>query len=125
MLVEDAARHGTGNAPCRTAFTTAFPPQGVITMSKRDDYVEAMKTQLDELNTKMDTLEAKAQEAKESAREKYREEMSKLRRQSQLTIAKLDEIKVAGEDTWQPLVAEMEKTRDAFKHSFHYFKSQL
>jgi peptidoglycan hydrolase CwlO-like protein len=94
-------------------------------MSKRDAYIEKMKTQLDELNAKMSELEAKAQEAKEDARAKYKEEMAKLTKQSKLAVAKLEEIKAAGEDTWETMVTEMEKIRDAFKHSFNYFKSQL
>ena len=94
-------------------------------MSKRDVYIEKMKQQLDELNAKMSKLEAKAQEAKDDAREKYKEEMSKLRQQSKLAVAKLDELTAAGEDTWETLVAEMEKIRDALIHSFNYFKSQL
>lgn len=94
-------------------------------MSKRDAYVEKMKLQLDELNSKMDKLEAKAKAAKEDARDKYKEEMGKLRQQSKLAVAKLDELKAAGEDTWETMVAEMEKVRDAFTHAFHYFKSQL
>lgn len=94
-------------------------------MSKRDDYIEKMKLQLDELNAKMSRVELKAKEAKEDARDKYREEMDKLRAQSKIAVAKLDEIKAAGEDTWENMVTEMEKVRDAFKHSFNYFKSQL
>lgn len=93
--------------------------------AKRDEYVAKMKLQLDELNAKMDKLEAKASEAREDARAKYKEEMSKLRQQSKLAKGKLDELKAAGEDSWDVMVAEMEKLRDAFKHSFNYFKSQL
>ena len=94
-------------------------------MSKRDAYIEKMKLQLDGLNVKMGEVEAKAQEAKDDARAKYKEEMGKLEHQSKLAVAKLEEIKSAGEDTWASMVAEMEKVRDAFKHSFSYFKSQL
>jgi len=94
-------------------------------MSKRDEYVAKMKLQLDELNAKMGELEAKAKEAKEDARDKYKEEMGKLRHQSKLAAAKLDELKASGEDKWEAIVAEMEKIRDAFTHSFNYFKSQL
>ncbi len=94
-------------------------------MSKRDAYIEKMKDQLDELNSKMSELEAKAQEAKDDARAKYKEEMKKLSKQSKLAVAKLEEIRSAGEDTWESMVTEMEKVRDAFKHSFNYFKSQL
>lgn len=94
-------------------------------MSTRDEYIAKMKLQLDELNAKMNELEAKAQEAKTDVRTKYREEMRKLRHQSKLAIAKLDELRAAGESSWEALVAEMEKIRDAFTHSFHYFKSQI
>lgn len=94
-------------------------------MSKRDDYIAKMKLQLDELDAQMSKLEAKAQVAKDDARDKYKEEMAKLRQQSTLAKGKLDDLKAAGEDKWDALVAEMEKVRDAFKHSFSYFKSQL
>ncbi len=94
-------------------------------MSKRDAYIEKMKKQLDELNAKMSKLETKTQDAKDDARAKYKEEMSKLRKQSKLAIAKLEEIQAVGEDKWESMVTEMDKVLDAFKHSFNYFKSQL
>jgi hypothetical protein len=34
-------------------------------------------------------------------------------------------MKTASEETWETMVTEMEKVRDAFTHSFHYFKSQV
>ena len=94
-------------------------------MSKQEVYIAKMKHQLDELDAKMGKLEAKAQEAKENARDKYREEMDKLRQQSRLAKGKLAELVAAGEDSWETMVTEMEKIRDAFVHSFKYFKSQL
>lgn len=94
-------------------------------MKTREDYIAKMKLQLDELDAKMSRVEAKAQEAREDARDKYKEEMVKLRQQSTLAKAKLDDLKAAGADKWDALVAEMEKVSDAFKHSFSYFKSQL
>ncbi len=94
-------------------------------MTKRDEYTAKMKLQLDELNLKMDQLEAKAKEAREDAREKYRAEMTKLRHQSSLAVAKMNEFAAAGEDSWEKMVDEVEKVRDAFVHSFSYFKSQV
>ena len=91
-------------------------------MTKRDAYVAKMKLQLDELNAKISELEAKAQEAKEDARAKYKEEVSKLRHQSKHADAKHDDLKAAGEETWETMVGEMEKVRDAFIHSYNYFK---
>ena len=84
-----------------------------------------MKLQLDELNTKIDSLETKAVEATQQAREQYHAEMLKLRDQSKAARAQLDQMVAAGEDSWDKMVAEMEKVRDAFVHSFSYFKSQL
>ena len=94
-------------------------------MTKRDEYIQKMKSQLDELNAKMDDVEAKAKDAKEEALAKYREEVARLRHQSKVAAAKLEELKSAGEDRWEAMVAEMDKLRDAFIHSFHYFKSQI
>ena len=94
-------------------------------MSNRDVYIAKMKLQLDELNGQMSILEAKAKEAREDARARYQEEMAKLRDQSKLAQGKLDTMKSATEEAWDATVAEMEKVRDAFVHSFSYFKSQI
>ena len=96
-----------------------------MSSTKREEYIEKIKLQLDEANVKMSELEAKAQQAKADAREKYDEEMGKLRQKSDLAMAKLEELKAAGEDSWDAMVAEMEKIREAFVHSFNYFKSQV
>jgi predicted RNase H-like nuclease (RuvC/YqgF family) len=94
-------------------------------MTKREEYIEKMKLQLDELDNKMDKLEAKATAAKEDVRAKYKEEITKLREQSKLAKGKLQEVKAASEDKWEAVVAEMDKVRNAVIHSFNYFKSQL
>ena len=95
------------------------------TTTKREEYTAKMKLQLDELNAKIDMLEAKTKEARADARAKYKAEVSKLRHNSELAVAKLNEITAAGEDNWEKMVVEMEKVRDAFTSSFHYFKSQF
>ena len=94
-------------------------------MTKRDEYIQKMKSQLDGLNAKMDEVAAKAKDAKEEARAKYKNEVAGLRHQSKVAAAKLEELKAAGADRWEAMVAEMDKMRDAFVHSFHYFKSQI
>lgn len=94
-------------------------------MTTRDTYINKMKLQLDDLNLQMDKLEAKAQEAREDVRDKYRAEMAKVRAQSKLAMAKLEELQASGESTWDAMVTESEKIRAAFVNSFHYFKSQV
>ena len=94
-------------------------------MSKRDEYIAKMKTQLDEMNAQIDVLAEKSDHAKKDVKEKYAQEMADLRAQSAKARAKLDELKNAGEDRWENLVTEMDKVRDAFKHSYTYFKAQF
>ena len=90
-------------------------------MSKREEYVAKMELQLDKLNAQMGELEAKAQEAKEDARKNYKEEMGKLGQKTKLAMAKLDELKSASEDSWETLVADMEKMNEVLTHSFLSF----
>ena len=94
-------------------------------MSKKDLYIAKMNLQIAELNETMHDLEAKAKDARDDAREKYKEEMNKLREQSKLAGQKLETLKTTAEDGWDGMVEEMEKVRDAFTSSFHYFKSQM
>ncbi len=94
-------------------------------MSKRDEYIEKMKQQLDELNDQLGKLELKAQAANEELHVKYSEQIDDLRKMSGAAQQKMDEIRQAGEDRWESLVEEGEKVHKAFVHSFNYFKSQL
>ncbi|HSN79500.1 MAG TPA: hypothetical protein VLR44_03890 [Rhodoferax sp.] len=95
-------------------------------MTTKDVYIETMKAQLDELDAKMNKLDAKAKEAKADAHDAYLEEMRKLRYQSKVANAKLEELKAAAsQDNWDAMVKEADKVREAFVHSFNYFKSQV
>jgi predicted nucleic acid-binding Zn-ribbon protein len=94
-------------------------------MTKRDEYVAKMKSQLDDMNTQLDKLAAKSKSATEEMQAKYKQEMADLRAQSGKANAKLDDMRKAGEDAWENMIAEMDKIGDAFKHSYNYFKSQF
>jgi len=126
MLEFHAVMHAAVTPRNASAHGTHFGQlQGNTMTSKKSVYIEKMKSQLDELNASMNKLDAKTEEAKADARDMYLEEMRKLRHQSKLAVAKLDDIKLASEESWEAMVTEMEKVRDAFTHSFHYFKSQV
>lgn len=95
-------------------------------MSKsRDQFVAAMKAQIDETNAMLDDLEKKAKKAGAEAQAKYEQQIASLQEQSDEAQKKLKQIAAAGEDAWKDMIAEAEKLRDAFIHSFNYFKSQL
>jgi chromosome segregation ATPase len=94
-------------------------------MHSRNEYIEKVKLQLDELNASLTQIEARAQEARADARATYHSEMDKLRVQSKHALAKLEEISNSTEEGWEKASAEMEKVRNAFVHAFSYFKSQV
>jgi hypothetical protein len=94
-------------------------------MSKRDEFVEAMKRQLDLTNAQIDELEARLQSGQEKFSATYDEQMAQLRAASAAVMKKIDEIRSAGDERWESLVAEGEKVQKALVHSFNYFKSQL
>lgn len=87
-------------------------------MPQKTEYITKMENQLEKLNLKMTELAAEAQEAKEEAREAYKEKVAKLRQQSKVATAKLEELKTASEDSWGTMVTDMEKMHDSFTHSF-------
>ncbi len=91
----------------------------------REDYAAKIKLQLDELNACVDVLETRVHEAKAEVRASYRSELAKLRHQSELASTQLAQIKTSGEASWDSMVLEMDKVRDAFMHSLNYFKSQF
>jgi hypothetical protein len=94
-------------------------------MSKRDEYVEMMKKQLDELNVQIGELEAKAQAGQEGLKKEYEEQLANMKEHSQAAVMKLNELKSAGEEKWDELIAEGDKVYKAFVHSVNYFKSQI
>lgn len=91
----------------------------------REEYSTKIKLQLDELNAKVDVMEAKMQLARAEVRSTYHGELVKLRLQSDQASEKLAQMQASGEEAWDQMVLEMDKVRDAFVHSFNYFKAQI
>jgi hypothetical protein len=94
-------------------------------MSKRDEYVEKMKHHLDGLNAQFKKLEAKGHAEQADFRVKHAKQIAELNAHYDAGLVKMDEIKSASKDKWESLVVEGDKTQEAFKHSYHYFKSQM
>jgi|GEM_PF-3162661 ABC-type phosphate transport system auxiliary subunit len=87
-------------------------------MPQKIEYIAKMEQQLEKLNLKMTQLAADAQVAKDEARDAYKEKVTKLRQQSKVAAAKLEELKTSSEDSWGTMVTDMEKMHDSFTHSF-------
>jgi len=93
--------------------------------NQRDQFVEKMKKQLDDINAQLTKFEEQADEAGEEARANYDAQVDKLREQAKNMQVKLDEFRGASEDSWDRMMEETRKIRDAFIHSFNYFRSEI
>lgn len=94
-------------------------------MSKRDEVIQKMKAQLDEVNAQLDKMENQAKSGQQQLGQKYDEQVAHLRSSSRDAKKKLDEMKAAGDNKWKEVAAEAEKVQKALVHSFNYFRSQL
>jgi len=94
-------------------------------MSKRDEFVERLKHQLDDTNRRLDELEAKAKAGREQLGKAYDTQVASLRASAATLRDRIDDIVAAGDEKWEALVDEAEKVQKALVRSFNYFKSQL
>ena len=94
-------------------------------MSRRDEFVEAMKAQLDDMNEQIDQMESRLTEHREKFGAVYDEQLEQIKASSRAVKRKIDEIRAAGDERWEALVVEGEKIQKALVRSFNYFKSQL
>lgn len=91
----------------------------------RDEFVQKLKDQLDELNGEVDKLEARYDAAESDVRERYREQLADAKTQRARAEKKLQEVRAAGEDAWEDLKGDAEYTWKAFRDSVSYFKSRF
>ena len=94
-------------------------------MSKKDEYVEKMKKQLDGWSTDIDELQVKASLAKAELKTRYEEQIADLRKKRQEGESRLNQIKAAADDSWETLKNETERTWGALKAAVNEFKSRM
>lgn len=94
-------------------------------MSRREELIEKLKHQLDQLNEQIEEFEQKGRKATGEARQEYERQMEKLREMARPATDKLAELRSTGEEQWHGLETEAERIYKAFVHSYNYFKSQL
>ena len=91
-------------------------------MSKRDKFIARMKSQLDESKAELHDLESKAGNVQADVRDKYQRIIEELHEKRVAVETKLEEIGRAGEDAWEGLKDETDRTWTAFKASINAFR---
>lgn len=94
-------------------------------MSKRDEYVEKLKGQLDQWNAEVATWEAKARKAQADARAGYEKQLTDLRRQRDQALDHMKRVQAASGDAWMDLVRGADeawtKMREALENARSHF----
>ena len=94
-------------------------------MSKRDEYVDKLKAQLDQWNTEVAKWEAKAQKTQASARIEYDKQLKEVRRQRDQALEQMKRVQAATGDAWVDLVRGADeawaKMREALEKARSHF----
>jgi chromosome segregation ATPase len=88
-------------------------------MSKRDEYVERLKAQLDEWNAEVAKWEAKAKGTQADVRIEYEKQLEAFRRQRDQAMEQMRQVQAAAADAWLDLARGADdawaKAREAFE----------
>jgi len=94
-------------------------------MSKRDEYVEKLKVQLDEWNAEVRRWEAKAKGTQADVRIEYEKQLEAFRRQRDQAMEQMRQVQAAAGDAWLDLTRGADdawaKAREAFEKARSHF----
>jgi multidrug resistance efflux pump len=94
-------------------------------MSKRDEYVEKLKAQLDQWNTEVAKWEAKAQKAQAGARVEYEKQLKEVRRQRDQALEQMKRVQAATGDAWVDLVRGADEAWAKMRESLEKARSHF
>jgi hypothetical protein len=94
-------------------------------MTKRDDYVNKLKGQLDQWNAEVAKWEATARKAQAGARAEYEKQLDEVRRQRDQALEQMKRVQAAtgeawvdlvrgADDAWAKMRAALDKARSQF-----------
>ena len=93
-------------------------------MSKKDDYVAAMESQIKKWDAAVDELNAKGQKFTAEARSEYDKQMQAIRANRDLAHSKLQELRAANEAAWHNMQSGMESAWNSMKNALDKATSQ-
>jgi hypothetical protein len=97
-------------------------------MSKRDDYVDTLKAQLDQWNADIAKWEAKSHEAQAEARTEYDKRLEALRQQREQAMYQMRLLQAAAGDAWMDLMKGTDEAwarmREAIDKASSHFRAK-
>jgi len=92
---------------------------------KRKAFEEKLDAQLEEWNAQIALLKARADKARAEAKIDYYKTIETLQQQKDGAMAKLEELRTAGDEAWEDLKTGAEKAWDEVKTSFQNAMSKF
>jgi len=94
-------------------------------MMKRDEYVEKLKSQLDQWNAQVMQWEAKAREAQADVRANYEKQLDAFRRQRDEALEQMRRVQSATGDAWIDLMRGADDAWSKMREAFEKARSQF
>ena len=92
---------------------------------KRDEYVEKLKSKIDDWNRDIDKLQAKADQMAADTRVKYQKQIADLKAKQKEVKDNMDKLQKAGAEAWVDLKAGMNSAWKALGESVKSAKSKF
>jgi uncharacterized coiled-coil DUF342 family protein len=97
-------------------------------MATRDEYVQKLKTQIDQWNAQAKEWEAKARDAGAAMRTQYEKQLEQYRARRDAAMTELRRLQGASADAWQEMMrgmdAAMKSMQDAFDRARKSFDTK-
>jgi hypothetical protein len=95
-------------------------------MDTREQYIEKLKTQLDQWNAELKKWEAKAHDAQADMRVEYEKQLEEFRRQRDKAAEEMRHVQTAAGNAWLDFMRSADdawaKTREAFEKAQSHFR---
>lgn len=88
-------------------------------MTKKEVYKQKIEAELEVVQAKLAEYKAEAKSAAADVRIEYTKHVDELEKMADAINAKLDEIAIAGEDTWESLKEGLESAWNTFTTAVH------
>ena len=97
-------------------------------MTNRDEYVEKMKTQLDQWNAEIAKWEVKSREAQAEARAEYDKRLETLKQQREQAMYQMKLLQAAAGEAWVDMMRGTDEAwarmREAFDKASSHFRAK-
>lgn len=94
-------------------------------MSKRDEYAEKLKSQIDEWNADLDRFEAMMEQANAEFRQRYQQELDDLRQRRDHVYQELKRVQQATDDAWDEVWRGAEEAWTVMKTAVERARSKF